>query len=92
MLQAALLGQGIALGWLNVASHWMLSGALVPAEQEVSVTRRTCQLLHPADKPMRSAVSEIRAWIIEETRADVAAVDKLYPALQLKQLARAMEW
>jgi DNA-binding transcriptional LysR family regulator len=86
VLQAALLGQGIALGWLNVVSHWMISGALVPAEQEASVTRRTCQLLHPADKPIRSAVAEIRDWIIAETRADVAAVDKLYPALQLQQL------
>lgn len=90
VVQAALLGQGIALGWINVVSHWMLSGALVPAEQEVSVTGRTCQLLYSPRKPVRSAVSEIRDWIIEETRSDLAAMDKLYPALQLKRLARVV--
>jgi len=91
VVQAALLGQGIALGWLTVVSHWMRSGALVLAEQELRVTKRTCQLLHSADKPIRAAAAEIRDWIIEETRSDLAAVDKLYPVLQLEQLMRAAD-
>jgi DNA-binding transcriptional LysR family regulator len=87
VIQAALLGQGIALGWVNVTNHWMRSGHLVPAVQEVFVTGRTCHLLHSPDKVLRPAVAEIRDWIIEETRADLAAVDALYPALQLAKLA-----
>jgi DNA-binding transcriptional LysR family regulator len=86
VVQAALLGQGIALGWLNVTSHWLSNGALVPAEQEVIVTGRTCHLLHPADKPMRPAVAEIREWIVEEMRLNLKAIDQLYPALQLPKL------
>lgn len=88
VVQAALLGQGIALGWLNVTSHWLRSGALVPAEQEAIVTGRTCYLLHPPDKPMRSAVMEMREWIVEEMRSDLLAIDNLYPALQLTKLAK----
>jgi hypothetical protein len=65
----------------------MRSGHLVPAVQEVFVTGRTCHLLHSPDKVLRPAVAEIRDWIIEETRADLAAVDALYPALQLAKLA-----
>jgi DNA-binding transcriptional LysR family regulator len=88
VVQAALLGQGIALGWLNVVCHWMRSGALVPAEQEVVVTSRTCHLVHPAAKPVRPVVADIRDWIIEEIRSDLAAVDALYPALRVAQLTR----
>ncbi|HWW06276.1 LysR family transcriptional regulator [Collimonas sp.] len=87
VIQAALLGQGIALGWVNVTNHWMRSGHLVPAVEEVFVTGRTCHLLHSPDKVLRPAAAEIRDWIIEETRADLAAVDALYPALQLAKLA-----
>jgi DNA-binding transcriptional LysR family regulator len=83
-----LLGQGIALGWLNVTSHWLGNGALIPAEQELSVTGRTCHLLHPAGKPMRSAVAEIRDWIIDEMKSDLQVINRLYPALRLAKLAK----
>jgi DNA-binding transcriptional LysR family regulator len=86
VVQAALLGQGIALGWLNVSSHWLSAGTLLPAAEEVIVTGRTCHLLHSAAKPLRAAVADVRDWILAETRADLAAVDALYPALQLAQL------
>jgi DNA-binding transcriptional LysR family regulator len=86
VIQAALLGQGIALGWLNVTSHWICSGALIPSEQELSITGRTCHLLHPANKPMRSAVAEIRDWIVEEMQSDLATIDRLYPTLRLSEI------
>ena len=85
VVQAALLGHGIALGWLNVVSHWMLTGALLPVDQEVSLTGRSCQLLHSGRKPIRSVVNEIREWIIEETRSDMVAIGKLYPSLKLEK-------
>src|SRR5471032_3273393 len=84
VVQAALLGQGIALGWLNVVSHWLAEGALLPAEQELLVTSRRCCLVSPESRPMRPIVEAIRAWIVEETRADMRTVDQAYPALGIR--------
>jgi DNA-binding transcriptional LysR family regulator len=83
VVQAALLGQGIALGWLTVASHWLLTGALVPASEALSTTRRLCELIHPQDRPIRPVAIEIRDWIIEQMRNDMSAIDRLYPRLGL---------
>jgi DNA-binding transcriptional LysR family regulator len=83
VVQAALLGQGIALGWLTVASHWLLTGALVPASQTLSTTRRICELIHPRNRPIRPVAIEIRDWIIEQMRNDISAIDRLYPRLGL---------
>jgi DNA-binding transcriptional LysR family regulator len=84
VVQAALLGQGIALGWLTVASHWLLTGALVPASEALSTTRRICELMHPRNRPIRPVAIEIRDWIIEQMRNDIAAIDRLYPRLGLR--------
>jgi DNA-binding transcriptional LysR family regulator len=81
VVQAALLGQGIALGWLTVASHWLLTGALVPASETLATTRRVCELIHPRNRSIRPVVIEIRDWIIEQMRNDMLAIDRLYPRL-----------
>jgi DNA-binding transcriptional LysR family regulator len=83
VVQAALLGQGIALGWLTVASHWLLAGTLVPASDVLSTTRRVCEFLSPRNRAMRPVAVEIRNWIIEQMRNEVAAIDRLYPHLGL---------
>jgi DNA-binding transcriptional LysR family regulator len=83
VLQAALLGQGVALGWLNVVSHWLAEGALVPAEHELIVTQRRCCLVSPPHRQMRPVVKEIRDWIVAETRADLILVDRAFPDLGL---------
>jgi DNA-binding transcriptional LysR family regulator len=83
VVQAALLGQGIALGWLTVVSHWLLTGALVPAAKTLTTTRRICEFVHPQDRSVRPVVLEIRDWIIEQMRADMTAIDRLYPGLKL---------
>jgi len=87
VIQAALVGQGIALGWVNSTAYWLTTGALVPAEQEAIVTQRACRLLHPANRPPRPAVVEIREWLVEEMRSEVITVDRMYPGLQLAKLA-----
>jgi DNA-binding transcriptional LysR family regulator len=81
VMQAALLGQGIALGWLTVASHWLLTGALVPASDTLTTTRRICEFLPPRNRPMRPIATEIRDWIIAQMKSEIAAIDKLYPKL-----------
>jgi DNA-binding transcriptional LysR family regulator len=83
VVQAALLGQGIALGWLNVLTHWLRQGALVPAEDELIATARLCCLVWPTSRPLRPIVGQVRDWLIEEVRADLSAVDQTYPQLKL---------
>jgi DNA-binding transcriptional LysR family regulator len=87
VIQAALVGQGIALGWLNSTAYWLATGALVPGEQEAIVTERACRLLQPANRLPRSAVLELGEWFVEEMKSDVRAIDRMYPALQLARLA-----
>lgn len=89
VVQAALLGQGVALGWLNVVSHWLAQKALVPAEDELLTTHRRCCLVVPEHRPMRPIVGEVREWIIAETRADVRKVDKAYPALGIRETLKS---
>jgi DNA-binding transcriptional LysR family regulator len=83
VVQAAMLGQGIALGWITVVSHRLLTGELVPAAQSVRKTGRLCQLVNSRRKPLRPAVAEIRDWIIAEMRSDVRLIERLYPNLGL---------
>jgi len=83
VVQAALLGQGIALGWLTVASHWLLTGALVPASDALSTTRRVCEFLPPRNRSMRPLAAEIKDWITGQMRNEVSAIDRLYPHLGL---------
>lgn len=83
VVQAALLGQGIALGWSTVVSHALISGALVPAADRLTIGARACVLIAPGHRPARPIVREIRDWIIAELRTDIEAIDRLYPDLGL---------
>ena len=83
VVQAALLGQGIALGWLTVVSHLLLTGALVPASEILTTTGRLCKLVCPRNRPVRPIVTEIQDWILGQIRGDLEAVDRLYPKLGL---------
>lgn len=83
VVQAALLGQGVALGWITVASHWLRVGDLVPASPDLIRTARRCQLVWLRNRPLRKPTAAIRDWIVAETRADLAAVDAQYPELAL---------
>ncbi len=89
VVQAALLGQGVALGWLNVIAHWLCTGALVPAGEDILVTGRRCHLLRLREKAPRSIVDAVRAWIITELNADLAAIDAQYPSLGLDRYLSA---
>lgn len=84
VVQAALLGQGVALGWLNVVAHWLKTRALVPAREQLMITGRRCHLLRLRDKPHRPIVGKVRDWMIAELTADVGAVRKIYPSLEIE--------
>lgn len=83
VVQAALLGQGIAQGWITVVSHGLLNGSLVPASDDLMRGRRVCELIAPRGRPLRPIVMEIRDWIIAELRADIEAIDRRHPGLGL---------
>ncbi|KAA8561943.1 Glycine cleavage system transcriptional activator [Pseudomonas extremaustralis] len=83
VVQAALLGQGMALGWLNVVSNSLCKGELVPATDSFRVNSRRCCLVVPANRPVRPIVESVRDWIIEEMREDMLRIDALYPHLGL---------
>lgn len=83
VVQAALLGQGVALGWLNVVSHWLVMGDLVPARNDLIATGRRCHLVRQRDKPFRPVVTQIRDWIVAELADDLTRVDTRYPGLGL---------
>lgn len=80
VVQAALVGQGLAVGWLNVVSGLLASGELVPALPQVTATGRRCDLVLPEGS--NSAVSaEICNWIVEEYWSDMASIRLRYPEL-----------
>jgi DNA-binding transcriptional LysR family regulator len=81
VVQAALLGQGVALGWLNVVSHLLARGDLVPVGQ-VMRTGRTCELVTTFN-PETSVVVEICDWIGAEFDADLERINMQYPDLGL---------
>jgi DNA-binding transcriptional LysR family regulator len=83
VVQAALLGQGIAFGWSTVVAHALISGALVPASARLTAGERVCVLITPRNRPARPIVKEIRDWIVSELRAEIEAIDQLYPDLGL---------
>jgi hypothetical protein len=60
-----------------------LTGALVPASETLSTTRRLCEFISPRNRPLRPVAAEIRDWIIEQMRSDLSAIDRLYPRLGL---------
>ncbi len=88
VVQAAMLGQGVALGWLNVACHWLRTGALVPASERVMTTGRHCQFVRARDKPLRPIVAQLRDWMIARLTEDVAAVAARHPALGLGEIVQ----
>lgn len=88
VVQTAMLGQGIAPGWLNVVTHWMRLGALVPAIEQVHVANRQCCLVQQANPSPRPTVTRLRDWILEETYQDLKEIDRMYPGLGLLKLSR----
>ncbi|WP_353250693.1 LysR substrate-binding domain-containing protein [Salinisphaera sp. T31B1] len=83
VLQAALMGQGIAVGWLNVVAHWLDIGALVPALDTCVATGRLCHFVRSRAKPAREPVAQLQRWIIDKTHADIHRVENHYPQLDI---------
>ena len=77
VLQAAMNGEGIALGWVTAASRALHEGKLVVASERSIRTGRNYHLFAPRNKPLRDVVLAIRDWLIEQMQTDLAKLDGL---------------
>jgi LysR family glycine cleavage system transcriptional activator len=83
VVQAALVGHGIAVGWLNVVSNLLAEGALVPASPTVVPTGRRCDLVMHRGTSL-PVVNEICDWMLGELREDVSAINTRYAELGIE--------
>ncbi len=69
VVQAAMAGQGVALGWLGIVDHLLDANLLVMAGDMVSVAGRGYWLVPGSDS---EAVTLLAAWLIDEAGGAVA--------------------
>ncbi|MDH4440614.1 MAG: LysR substrate-binding domain-containing protein [Rhizobium sp.] len=69
VIQAALGGQGVALGWLGIIDQLLEAGLLVPAGRRVDVPDRGYWLIGPTDE---TAVTKLGVWLQDETTGTAA--------------------
>lgn len=74
VLQTALSGQGIALGWISATSRLLSDGRLVPASSRRLEPGKQFSLIAPRGKPVPEIIHRIRAWMVDEMRAEHAAL------------------
>lgn len=86
VIQAALLGQGICWGWLNVVGHWMNEGQLVPVIPRSCTAERICCLIENEAGAVRDIVVQVRDWIIAEMQADYQFLSASHPELAVPDL------
>lgn len=67
-IQAALLGQGIALGWTHLINDHLKSGRLVNPLDILFHTDKTFYLVTPNRRPPGRGTRIFRDWLIEEMR------------------------
>lgn len=77
VVQAALKGEGVALGWITVISRALLEQTLVPASARRVRTGRSFHLVAPR-RPLRAVVLAIRDWMIARMQEDL---ERLAPLL-----------
>jgi LysR family glycine cleavage system transcriptional activator len=77
VLQGAMNGEGIALGWITVVARALGEGKLVPASGRRVRTGRDYHLFAPRAKPVRDVVLAIRDWMIAQMQRDMDQVADL---------------
>ena len=78
LIQAALAGQGIALGWSYLIDHLLADGSLVKPIEAMLTAPHSFYLTTPNHKPTPVAVEDFCEWVLREfvsnTAGTVAAV------------------
>lgn len=78
ILQAALNGEGIALGWLSVVSSTLLKGTLVPASDLIIRSGRHHSLIAPRSRPLNPVVADVALWLRTRIAQELDALDEIY--------------
>lgn len=73
VIQAALGGQGLALGWLGLVDQTLDSGLLCPAGGVLEGADRGYWLLVP--RARRASVAQLAAWLVKEARGGTKGAD-----------------
>lgn len=68
VVEAAMQGQGAALGWRPLLDRQMAAGLLVPMAEEIATPTRGYALAIPERSLARPAVEAFRRWLLEECR------------------------
>ena len=77
ILQAALGGEGIALGWISVASSALLKGTLVPASDLMISTGQNHSLIAPRSRPLRPVVVDIIEWLSTQMQEEIKSLSAI---------------
>jgi len=81
VLQAALIGQGVALGWVSGTSAALREGLLVPASPHAVRTGREYRLAAKPG-PVRDEVTRVREWLVAQMQEDLAELEQRYEFLR----------
>ena len=68
VLQAALEGQGVALGWKHIVEPLLAQGQLVRPLPEAVTTDQPLHVVAPRDTELRSDVAHLKNWLMEEAK------------------------
>lgn len=68
LLQAAIAGQGVALGWQPLCDALLESGVLIPVLEQKCQTECGYYLVLPALRPINAATQLFCDWLIEESK------------------------
>lgn len=81
VLQAALLGQGVCLGWAPLIDDLVGAGGLVKLSAEPLGSNRGYHLVEHLDQPYASNVATLRTWLLAQLAgAGASALGTLEPA------------
>lgn len=69
LVQAALSGQGIALGWGHVVQDYLASGALVQCLPTTRLLEPAFHLVTPLELPSRPEAAVFAEWLLAQTQA-----------------------
>jgi len=77
ILQAALNGEGIALGWVSVVSSALLKGTLVPASERRIHTGRHHSLIARRSHALDPTVVDIAQWLTSRMADELRLLDPI---------------
>jgi len=69
VIQAAMAGEGVAMGWRHVTESLIAKRLLVPVLPQSWITGEEFHLIWSANAELSESAQQVRDWIIEEARA-----------------------